>query len=156
MVSLLLLTGTVLTLAQLLVVACRAADQALTTSVAAALAAQKVEQLREAAWGFDLDGTRLAGPALSPAGSLTTDTAGFVDYLDRSGLPVAGGPPPPAQAMFARRWSVDAGVGVLSEDVLVIRVAVLRPRQTSTDPAGGGRVWIEVARVVSARARRPS
>jgi prepilin-type N-terminal cleavage/methylation domain-containing protein len=156
MVALLLLAGSFLAVAQLLAVAGRAADEARTTSVAAAAAAQKLEQLRAVAWGFDVDGTPVDELGLSPPGALTADIAGFTDYLDGSGLPVAAGPPPPAQAMFARRWSVEAADGVLSAEVVVLHVVVLRQRRASADPAGGGRVWAEVTRVVGARARRPS
>jgi prepilin-type N-terminal cleavage/methylation domain-containing protein len=155
-VALLLLTGTFLAVAQLLVLAGRAADHSRTTSIAATLASQKLEQLREVAYGFDEGGAPFGGPALSPAGSLTADTAGFVDYQDESGSHVAGGPPPPARAMFARRWSVQSADGAASPDVLVLRVVVLRQRLASAGGAGGGRVWAEVTRVVSARARRPS
>jgi prepilin-type N-terminal cleavage/methylation domain-containing protein len=154
MVALLLFAGAFLAVAQLLAVAGRAADQSRATSVAATLAAQKIEELRALAWGYDVDGSPLDELGLSPPGSLTADAAGFVDYLDDSGASVGSGPPPPAQAAFARRWSVEADAAVAPEAVLMLRVAVFRRRLSSAGP-GGASAWIEVTSVVSAKARRP-
>ena len=154
MVSLLLLAGAFLVVAQLLVAAGRASDQSRTLSVAAALAAQKVEQLRALSWGYDIDGTPLDELGLSPPGSLTADVPGFVDYLDDSGTLVGASPPPPARAAFARRWSVESDVAVAPQTALTLRVAVFR-RQIPPAGPGGGSAWVEVTRVVTARARRP-
>jgi Tfp pilus assembly protein PilV len=62
-------------------------------SIALLAAQQKLEELRAAP-----DGTA------SPPGALEADTAGYVDYLDAGGAPLAdsGG-----VAMFIRRWSVE-------------------------------------------------
>jgi prepilin-type N-terminal cleavage/methylation domain-containing protein len=155
MVALVLFAGAFLTVAQLLAVADRAADGSRATSVAATIAAQKIEELRALAWGYDIDGTPLDELGLSPPGSLTADAAGFVDYVDDSGYPLGSGPPPPAQAAFARRWSVEAAPDVAPQTVLLLRVAVFRRRLSSAAP-GGAPAWIEVTRVVSAKARRPS
>jgi prepilin-type N-terminal cleavage/methylation domain-containing protein len=155
MVALLLFAGTFFTVAQLLAVGARAADRSRMMSIAAALAGQKLEHLRALSWGYDIDGSPLDELGLSPPGSLTADAAGFVDYLDDSGTPVGGGPPPPAQAVFTRRWSVESDATVAPQAVLVLRVAVFRRRPSLTGADVGG-AWIEVARVVTARARRPS
>jgi prepilin-type N-terminal cleavage/methylation domain-containing protein len=156
MVALLLLTGAFLAVAQLLVVAARAADQSRTTAIAATLAAQKLEDLRSLSWAYDIDGTPLDGLGTSPPGSLAADAAGFVDYLDDSGAPVGAGPPPPAQALFARRWSVELDAGVAPPSVLMLRVAVLHRGPPVAAAGEGARVWTEVTRVMSAKGRRSS
>jgi prepilin-type N-terminal cleavage/methylation domain-containing protein len=155
MVALLIFAGTFLVVAQLLAVATRAGDQSRSMSIAATLAAQKVEQLRALAWGYDVDGTPLDELGPSPPGSLGADTAGFVDYLDDSGLQVGSDPPAPAPAAFARRWSVEADGAVAPPAALTLRVAVFRRRVLSAG-AVGAPAWIEVTRIVTARARRPS
>jgi prepilin-type N-terminal cleavage/methylation domain-containing protein len=152
MIALLLFAGAFLTVAQLLAVADRAADRSRATSVAATLTAQKIEELRALSWGYDIDGTPLDGLGLSPPGSLTVDTAGFVDYLDEFGTPVGSGPPLPAQAAFTRRWSVESDESLAPPTVRLLRVVVLRRRLSA---AGNVPVWIEVTRVVGAKARRP-
>jgi prepilin-type N-terminal cleavage/methylation domain-containing protein len=156
MVALLLLTGAFLAVAQLLVVAGRAADQSRTTAIAVMLAAQKLEHLRSLAWAYDIDGTPLDGLDLSPPGALAADAAGFVDYLDDEGTPVGAGPPPPAQALFVRRWSVERDAGTAPPAVLLLRVAVLHRGPPVAPASPGGRRWTEVTRVMSAKARRPS
>jgi len=72
--------------------------QARRTSIASVLAQQKVEELAaEAAAG---------GLARSPAGTLTSDVAGYCDFVDRAGRPLGAGPAPPDSA-YARRWSIE-------------------------------------------------
>ena len=103
MVALALLTGALLAVAQLLVVAARAAVLSRDVTTATCLAGQKMEQLRGLAWGFDIDGgtsddadsdvagwpdavTGGTGLSRSPPGSLGSNVAGFVDYLDEAGI----------------------------------------------------------------------
>ena len=155
MVALLLFAGAFLAVAQLHAVAARAADQSRTTSIAAVAAAQKIEHLRTLSWAFDIDGTPLDELGLSPPGSLAADAVGFVDYLDESGTWIGTDLPPPAHAAFARRWSIESDAAFAPQSVLILRVAVFRRRLSSAGP-GGTPVWIEVTRVVTARARRPS
>ncbi len=156
MVALLLLTGAFLAVAGLLVAAARAADRSRTTATAAMLAARKLEHLRSLAWAYDIDGTPLDGLDTSPPGALAADAAGFVDYLDDSGTPVGAGPPPPADALFARRWSVEHDAGTAPPAVLMLRVAVLHRGPPVATGGQGARVWTEVARLTTARARRPN
>ena len=155
MVALLLFAGAFLTVAQLLSVAARAADQSRAMSIAATLAAQKIEQLRALSWGYDIDGTTLDDLVPSPPGSLAADTEGFVDYLDDSGIQIGGRPPAPAAAAFARRWSIESDPAVAPVGVLSVKVAVFRRRLASAG-AVGVPVWTEVTRVATSRARRPS
>ncbi len=156
MVALLLLTGAFLAVAQLLAVAGRASDRSRMTALGAALAVQKMEQLRALSWAFDIDGTPLDGLSLSPPGALDVDGAGFVDYFDDTGAPIGGGPPPPAQAAFVRRWSVEHDTAMAPPAALVLRVAVLRRDPPGAAAGPGAHGWIEVARVIGTKARRPS
>lgn len=79
------------------------------SSIALLAAQQKLEELRAA-----------PDENASPSAALAADTAGYVDYLDAAGVPLAdsgGG------AMFVRRWSVEPlGVPVRS---VVLRVLVI-------------------------------
>jgi prepilin-type N-terminal cleavage/methylation domain-containing protein len=155
MVALLMFAGGFLAVAQLLSVAARAADQSRAMSIAATLAAQKLEQLRALSWGYDVDGALLDELLLSPPGSLAADTDGFVDYLDDSGIQIGDGPPAPAAAAFARRWSIESDAAVAPVGVLTLKVAVFRRRMASAGTVGVP-VWTEVTRVATSRARRPA
>jgi prepilin-type N-terminal cleavage/methylation domain-containing protein len=156
MVALGLLTGAFLAVAQLLMVAARATESSRATTLAANLAAQKLEQLRSLAWGYDIAGVPIDELGVSPPGSLIVNTTGFVDYLDDAGVWVGSGPSPPPQAMFIRRWSVEADVDTVPPTVLMLRVFVLRRGVPSAPSPGDGHSWVEMTRILSARARRPS
>jgi prepilin-type N-terminal cleavage/methylation domain-containing protein len=156
MMALLLLAGAFVAVAQLLALAARASDQSRATALGAVLAAQKMEQLRALSWAFDTDGAPLDGLSLSPPGALAADLAGFVDYFDDSGAPVGGGPPPSARAVVARRWSVEHAAGMAPPAALILRVAVLRRGPPSAALGPGAPGWTEVARMIGAKARRPS
>jgi hypothetical protein len=98
---------------------------------AAILAQQKLEELRASPPG---------SLGRSPAGALTDDTLGFVDYFDAGGNPLAGGDGDlPAGTRHVRRWSVeplpDSPVGVAQAAVL--QVVVIRP---SHRRPGGDRI----------------
>lgn len=156
MVALGLLVGGFFAVAQVLIVAARAAQLSRATTVAASLAAQKVEQLRSLAWGYTVDGAPVDGLMPSTPGALEIDTAGFVDYFDDRGVAVGSGLSPPAQAMFIRRWSVEVDDGGVPPKTMMLRVVVLRRAASSAGSSGGAPAWIETIRIVGARARRPS
>lgn len=107
-----LLTGAVLLLASLASLAVRADARARERTLAAFLAAQKLESLAVAPQSLPL----------SPAGTLLEDAPGFADMVDATGRTAdqAGG------AVFVRRWSVttldgDASLLILSVDVAPCR-----------------------------------
>jgi type II secretory pathway pseudopilin PulG len=86
------------------------------------MATQKMEQLRGLTFAYDVNtlpvtdtSTNLAnctpdtsGTGLnpSPANSLTSNVAGFVDYLNAQGVCVGTGTTPPTGAVFTRRWAI--------------------------------------------------
>jgi prepilin-type N-terminal cleavage/methylation domain-containing protein len=167
LVSLALLTGSLLVLAQVMVAAARAADAARATTVATALAAQKIEQLRALAWGIDPDGSvsedfecdvprwpeRPAGGSgltPSPPEALDADTPGYVDYLDAQGRWAGEGSPPPGSAAFVRRWSIEAGEAAWPA-TLVLRVGIWKRSAPTRHGAVG---WTPVMRLDTAKSRR--
>src|SRR5688500_15864592 len=119
-----LLTTVSLGVAQVFAITARANFVARGQTSTAALAQQKMEQLRGLTWGYDEDGeglpvsdttTNLAvspttanGSGLnpSPSDSLLENTAGYVDYLDTNGTYLGTGTTVPAGAVYIRRWSI--------------------------------------------------
>ena len=138
-VALLLLMTVLSGLVPMLTMSVRAVREARMQSMAATLAAQKLEQLRALCWAFDNLGVRVSdamtrvsrdpfgtsGPGLgtSPANALDLSAPGFSDYLDRWGRWVGETGPLPSSAAFRRRWAVwqVAGAGA---DSLVLQVVV--------------------------------
>jgi prepilin-type N-terminal cleavage/methylation domain-containing protein len=166
MVALAILAGSLFVVAQLMVVASRAAEASRETTTATALAAQKIEQLRALAWGMAPDGIAIedlqsdvtswparpsGGPglSLSPPGTLAGNTAGYVDFLDADGRWVGSGDSPPWGAAFLRRWSVTAADSCAPSG-RVIRVAVWR----RLPPRAGGAAWSPVVQLEAVRVRR--
>lgn len=128
-------------LAQLFVVSTRTNTYAKSTSMTSMLAQQKLEQLRSLQWGFDSLGlpttdtttdttvvpesaTGGTGLSPSPAGTLNTNTIGWVDYLDKYGAELGGTAlTPPANAIYIRRWSVEP-LPTNPNNTLVLQVLV--------------------------------
>jgi prepilin-type N-terminal cleavage/methylation domain-containing protein len=169
MVALALFAGALLGLAQLMAVGARSLQLARMTGLSATLAAQKIEQLRSLAWGYDASGAGRSdvecdagrwpdapigggGLAPSPPDSLDRNVDGFADYLDESGAWLGSGASPPPATGFVRRWSI-APVGDEPAPAIVIRVVVLR-RGGRALPGGGPGGDIEEARMLSVRTRR--
>jgi hypothetical protein len=105
----------------------QASHRARIRTVATMVAARKIEQLRSLAWTHistrgpaismsssdtttDLsnDPATDDGPGVlrSPAGTLTSNVDGYVDYLDANGGWVGRGSSVPAMAVYIRRWAV--------------------------------------------------
>jgi type II secretory pathway pseudopilin PulG len=132
-------------------------------TMAVALAAGKMEELRSLEWRYQASASAplvartdlstdlsvqpiaAAGPGLaeSPPGTLDASTPPYVDYLDRWGQWVGSGSSPPAGAVYVRRWgihhwAVDPG-RLLTFEVLVTTVARERLRPPLTPHAWNGR-----------------
>ena len=111
----------------LMSMALHATRQSRVRTLATMLAAEKMEQLRSLTWSH----VTTSGPAismstsdvttdlsnepatddgrgllLSPAGTLTSNVVGYVDYLDANGRWVGHGPSAPPPAVYIRRWAV--------------------------------------------------
>ncbi len=124
MVSMGLLTVVSLGVAQMFGLATRTTYLAKGQTTTTMLAEQKIEELRSLMWGFDAEGLGLplsdtttnltvfphtsngTGLNPTPAGSLESNIAGCVDFLDANGAWVGNGTNPPATAVYVRRWAI--------------------------------------------------
>jgi type II secretory pathway pseudopilin PulG len=113
-----------------------------STTMTLLLAEQKMEHLR----GADV------GP--SPAGTLSSNTVGWVDYLDATGKPLGVvSDTPPAAAMYIRRWSVEP-VAANAGETIVLQVLVTTHRNRgSADVPVDVRRLPDETRLVSAKTR---
>ncbi|MGE5360204.1 MAG: type IV pilus modification PilV family protein [Bacteroidales bacterium] len=155
----------VLALVQLVIVATDANRSARATTFAVVLAQQKMEQLRSLAWGFDVRGVPVSdtttdisvvpatsggsGLSPSPAGALTQNLDGFVDYLDQHGTWVGTGPTPVADTVYIRRWSIEP-LPSSPNSMLILQVLVTRLR----DRGAANARLPEEARLVAAKSRK--
>lgn len=135
------------------------------------LAQQKLEQLRALTWGYDNLGlplsdisTNTALPTESPTGgtglspspgsSLTTNTDGYVDYIDQFGRILGGGTTIPNKTMYIRRWSIEP-LPTNPNDTVVIQVLVTaRTDRGTADSAGSTLRLRDEARVMSIKTRK--
>jgi hypothetical protein len=139
-------------------------------SYATVLAEQKMEQLRGLTWGFDTlglpntDSTTDTAAAVenptgtglspSPGGTLTSNIAGYVDYVDRFGNMLGGGETIPPRAVYVRRWSVEL-LPQSPNNTLVLQVLVTqRANRGSADADGATRRLPDEARLVSVKTRK--
>jgi hypothetical protein len=126
LVAMLVLVSGVMAMAQLFLIAAASNAAARVTTVATTLAAQKVEEL-------------LSSDLL--------ETAERVEHIDAWGRVVSAGESPPRDAVYSRRWSIEA----LSADTVVIRVRV-----GLTDRSGGRTVMTGETRVLTLKSRNRS
>src|SRR5438093_984420 len=104
-----LMAGALVALGQMFAIAVANNRSARAASYATVLAQQKMEQLRGLTWGFDVLGLPITdttsntaapvetptggtGVGPSPAGTLTSHTGRWVDYVDQSGNALGRGP----------------------------------------------------------------
>jgi Tfp pilus assembly protein PilV len=123
LVAMLVLMSGVMAMAQLFLFAAATNAAARQTTVAATLAAQKVEQV------------------------LSTDEAvpeESVEHIDSVGRILGSEDPPPSEAVYTRRWSIEA----LTADSVVIRV-----RAGRTDRSGRQRRMSGEVQVLTIRRR---
>lgn len=165
-------------LAELFALSTRANYSSRTTTFAATLARQKMEQLRGLTWGFDTLGLPIsdyttdlsdvaqvsgcpapagggAGRGLqpSPSGVLVTNTVGYVDYLDRNGCVLGGGTSAPADTIYIRRWSVEP-LPTNPNNTLVFQVLVTRLADRGDADDGNVTRLPEEARLMSIKTRK--
>ncbi|MBI1872555.1 MAG: prepilin-type N-terminal cleavage/methylation domain-containing protein [Acidobacteria bacterium] len=164
------LSVALVSLAQLFAIATRANTSSRSTTLAAVLAEQKMEHLRSLTWGFDTIGlpfsdfstdvsvvpeTPTGGTGLSPspAGTLSQNTAGFVDYLDPFGRWVGTGTLPPPGTAYIRRWSVEP-LPTNPNNTLILQVLVTRNRNRGSADDGPVSRLPDEARLVSIKTRK--
>jgi prepilin-type N-terminal cleavage/methylation domain-containing protein len=157
------------TLAQLFVMSTNANTGAKTTTYAAVLAQQKMEQLRGLAWGFDTLGLPvtdistdisvvpeqpIGGTGLAPGGSLGQNIRGYCDFIDKNGVSLGTGTTPTGAAVYIRRWTVEP-LPTNPNNTIVLQVLVTRWRNrgTADTQVGTGRQPDE-ARIISVKTRK--
>lgn len=168
-VALGLLTGAVISLAQLFAISTESNLGSRTRTYAVVLAQQKLEQLRGLTYGFGEDGLPLTdvesdtsasvatatggtGLSPSPASALDENTPGYVDYLDGFGAPLGAGPQPPGGAVYTRRWSIEP-LPADPGNVVIIQVLVTRRGRVGAAPSVSSRSFAD-ARLVTVRTRK--
>lgn len=130
-------------LTQLWAIATHANSHARRATIAAVLAAEKMEQLRSSVVDLDLDS----------GASLVGNIEGYCDFFDARGRAVGAGTEAPQGAAFIRRWSI----APLSTDPMATRVLqVLVMRGTASGNAG---LWpaaqrLEDTHLVTIRTRK--
>lgn len=175
MFAMAILMAVALGVAQLFATATKRNLDAKGQTSTAALAAQKMEQLRGLTWGFDTAGLGLplsdtttnlsvdpptntgGGLNPSPDGTIQNSTPGYVDYLDQFGAWVGTGATPPLNAYYIRRWSIEP-LPTNPNNTLVLQVLVttVRTEKSRAAAAGGGERWrmSDDAWIVSAKTRK--
>jgi type II secretory pathway pseudopilin PulG len=166
-----LLATSLVTLAQLFGMATRSNIASRSTTYAAVLAQQKVEELRALTWGFDPAGLPISdttsniavnpeqpnggsGLRPSPSTALNENTQGYVDYVDQFGNKVGtGGTTPPTGAIYTRRWSIQP-LPTNPNNTLVLQVLVTRNFARAAADQGAVARLPEEARLVTVKTRK--
>lgn len=119
LIASIVLAGALVTLAHVVSIGVEQSTAMRRTMAAQVLAQSKLEELRALPWRF-ADGARVSSAALapSPAQSLTSDMAGWVDTLDRFGAPAGARQP----QTHRRRWSI--ATWATDPDTLILQVCV--------------------------------
>jgi len=170
MVAMFLLAGGLVATAQMFGLAVRGNISAQRATYTAMLAQEKMEQLRGLTWGFDPTGLPIqdyatnisvdppanngVGLQPSPDNALSANVNGYVDYVDRVGNTLGGGPFAPANTVFVRRWSVEP-LPTNPNNTLIFQVLVFSLNDRADD--GEGLVLDRVrdeARLVSVKTRK--
>jgi prepilin-type N-terminal cleavage/methylation domain-containing protein len=168
-----LVTVALAALAQLFAVSTRANNSARTTTYAAILAQQKMEQLRSLTWGFDTLGLPLTdtttditvvperptggtGLSPSPPNTLGQNVDGYVDYLDAFGNSLGGGAMPIEGTVYIQRWSVEP-LPTNPNNTVVLQVLVTRRRARGAVGTATGMARLpDEARFISVKTRKAS
>ena len=138
---------------------------------ATVLAEQKMEQLRGLTWGYDSLALPLSdtstntalpvespnggtGLTPSPAGALTDNVDGYVDYIDQFGNIIGGGATIPGRTVYIRRWSVEP-LPTTASGALVLQVIVTTLlNRRDADQAGSTRRLRDEARLLTVKTRK--
>jgi type II secretory pathway pseudopilin PulG len=172
MIALGILAFAALSVAQLFGVATQANFASKSQTSTTMLAIAKMEQMKALTWGFDQSSSNLGLPVSdtttdlsqqsptggghglnpSPAGTLDTDTPGYVDYLDIDGNWVGHNGNPPADTFYIRRWAVTP-LPTNPNNTLVFEVHVTTVRQAPLNQPGQPR-WGQDAHLVSVKTRK--
>jgi type II secretory pathway pseudopilin PulG len=164
-----ILATSLVSLAQLFVVATQSNAVAKNGGMTMILAQQKMEQLRGLTWGFDAVGLPISdtttdtakapetaggtGLLPSPANSLWGNTDGYVDYISATGRSLGGGTIVPTGTAYIRRWSIDP-LPTNPNNTLIIQVLVTRPNALQDGTPRLGTRYPEESRLVGIKTRK--
>jgi prepilin-type N-terminal cleavage/methylation domain-containing protein len=170
LIAVALLAGGVLATAQMFILATKGNAVAMQATYTATLAQEKMEQLRGLRWGFDLVGLPVqdyttdisvdpptgggVGLSPSPDNSLSSNVAGYVDFIGRDGSSLGGGPTVPDGTVYVRRWSVEP-LPTNPNNTLILQVLVFP--FAARDDSGAGAVLDrkrEEARLITVKTRK--
>lgn len=134
--------------AQLFAVSINSNVAAKSQTSTAALAGEKMEQLRSLTWGYDTTGLGLpvsdtttniaidpptaGGNGLnpSPAATLDQNIPGYFDYVGIDGVWAGANDPPTGDAVYLRRWSIEP-LPTNPNNTLILQVMVTTVRMES-------------------------
>ena len=165
-----LMAGALASLGQMLAISVANNRSARVRSDATVLAQQKMEQLRGLTWSVGVSGLPISdtatdtaapiemptggtGLSRSPGNTLTSNTNGWVDYVDRSGNVLGGGIATPPGAVYVRRWAVEP-LPSSPSDTIAIRVLVRPIERREGDSRMPAARWPDEARLVSIKTRK--
>ena len=170
LVATLVLSVGLLSVAQLFAVSTKGNTAARSNTFTVMLAQQKMEQLRGLTWSVGVSGLPISDTATdtaapiemptggtglshSPGNTLTSNTNGWVDYVDRSGNVLGGGIATPPGAVYVRRWAVEP-LPSSPSDTIAIRVLVRPIGRREDDSRMPAARWPDEARLVSIKTRK--
>jgi hypothetical protein len=166
-----LMAGALASLGQMFAISIANNTTARSGTYATVLAEQKMEQLRGLTWGFDILGLPISDAATntalpvesatggtgllpSPANTLTSNVAGYVDYIDQFGNIIGGGATVPPKTMFIRRWSVEP-LPINPNNTLILQVLVTKRQDRGiADTAGSTQRLRDEARLMTVKTRK--
>lgn len=120
LVSIVILTVGLLSLAQMMVLATSSNTLSGRMTSSAALAKEQLERLKAAPF-YDDPRAQTRNPMLADGGDLDNTAAGYVQYYDPDGIPL----PAAAGAMFEVRWEIQTVPSPLPLSMVQIRVRCL-------------------------------
>jgi prepilin-type N-terminal cleavage/methylation domain-containing protein len=176
-VASLVLSIGLIAIAQLFAVSTKGNTAARANTFTVILAEQKMEQLRALTWGFDTVGLPMSdlstdttavgtlagcsaagsgaatGLSPSPAGTLSQNTDGWVDFLDVNGCDLGGGGTAPRGTTYIRRWSVEP-LPTNPNNTLILQVLVTKNTNRGAADSGNVARLPEEARLMSVKTRK--
>lgn len=146
----------------------RAANTLTYTSI---LAEQKMQQLRALTWGYDGAGQPVSdttsntaaptetsdggtGLSPSPAHTMTSNISGWVDYLDRFGNVLGGGPAPLPRTVYIRRWAIEPLASSPGNTILIHVLVTARTNRGPADSPGSTLTLPGECRLMSVKTRK--
>jgi len=166
-----LMAGALTSLGQMFAISVANSRSARAGSYATVLAQQKLEQLRGLTWSFDSLGRPISdtstntaaaietptggtGLSRSPAGTLTSSTSGWVDYVDEAGSVLGGGTAVLPGTAYIRRWAVEP-LPTSPANAIVLQVQVTaRVVRGAADSDGSNARQPDEARLTTIKTRK--